>query len=92
MVYVEFVSGPYDGHREHLAHPPAEELAWLVCRDIFLLLDGQKQKGRGTITSVAIYELDVCDGQFRYQFQRAISHGDLANHLLVRQALTDGTS
>lgn len=89
VTHVEFIGGPYDGYREDVSHRPAEELGWLVCRDVFRLLDGKKHEGRGTITSVAIYELEVCDGRFQYQFVRAIPFGDLANDML--QGLADGT-
>ena len=92
MSQVEFIGGPYDGYRDDLgANRPAEELAWLVCRDVFRLFTEQKCKGRGTITSIAIYELEVADGQFQYRFVRAISSRDLADDVLVRQAMSDGT-
>lgn len=90
MPDVEFIGGAYDGHQDALgACRPAEELAWLVCRDVFRLYTGTKCKGRGTITSVAIYELEVDDGRFRYRFLRAISFNELTDDMLVKRAKTD---
>lgn len=83
---VEFVGGPYDGHKDALgACPPADRLAWLVYRDVFRLFDGMKDKGRGTITSAAIYELEVADGLFYYQFIHAISFNELTDDMLVKR-------
>ena len=78
MFEVEFIGGPYDGHKEVLGSgPPAEELAWIVCEDVFRLLVGKNCRKRGTITSVAIYELEVVDGLFHYRFLGAISFKEL---------------
>ena len=64
MFEVEFIGGPYDGHKELLGSgPPAEELAWIVGEDVFRLLAGKNRRKRGRITSVAIYELEVVDGE-----------------------------
>jgi len=73
MFEVEFIGGPYDGHKELLGSgPPAEELACVVCEDVFRLLAGKDRRKHGTITSVAIYELEVDDGLFHYRFLGAI--------------------
>ncbi len=78
MFEVEFIGGPYDGHKEVLGSgPPAEELAWIVCEDVFRLLAGKNCRKRGRITSVAIYELEVVDGLFHYRFLGAISFKEL---------------
>ena len=82
MLEVEFIGGPYDGHKEPLGSgPPTEELAWIVCEDVFRLLAGKDSRERGNITSVAIYELEVDDGLFHYRFIGAISFKELADSL-----------
>lgn len=88
MADVEFIGGPYDGHRDILGHcRPAETLAWLVCRDVFRLFAGKEGQGRGTITSVAIYELEVTDGLFQYRFMHAIAFSELMDGTFVKQAI-----
>ena len=78
MLEVEFIGGPYDGHKELLGSAcPAEELAWIVCEDVFRLLAGKDRRKHGRITSVAIYELEVVDGLFHYRFLGAISFKEL---------------
>ena len=80
MFEAEFIGGPYDGHKELLASgPPAEELAWIVCEDVFRLLAGKDRRKHGAITSVAIYELEIVDGLFRYRFLGAISFKELVD-------------
>lgn len=80
MFEVEFIGGPYDGHKELIGSgPPAEELAWIVCEDVFRLLAGKDDRKHGTITSVAIYELEVVDGLFHYWFLGAISFEELTD-------------
>jgi hypothetical protein len=80
MFEIEFIGGPYDGHKELLGSAcPAEELAWIVCEDVFRLLAGKDRRTHGRITSVAIYELEVLDGMFRYRFLHAISYKELAD-------------
>ena len=82
MLEVEFVGGPYDGHSEPIdSGPPAEELAWLVSKDVYRLLDGKDRRECGTITSVAIYTLEVDDGLFQYRFLRSISFKELVDSL-----------
>ena len=80
MLEAEFIGGPYDGHKESLGSAcPPEQLAWIVCEDVFRLLAGKDGRERGTITSVAIYELEVVDGLFHYRFLGAISFKELAD-------------
>jgi hypothetical protein len=44
MFDVEFIGGPYDGHKELLGSAcPVEELAWIVCEDVFRLLAGKER-------------------------------------------------
>ena len=82
MFEIEFIGGPYDGHKELLGPAcPAEELAWIVCEDVFRLLAGKDSRKDKRITSVAIYELDVDDGLFHYRFLSAISFKELADYV-----------
>ena len=74
---LEFLGGPFDGHKECLEARPADELAWLVCDDAFGTFAEQRHRKSGTITSVVIYELEIHDGLFRYQFLEAISLKDV---------------
>ena len=80
MLEVEVLGGLYDGHKESLGSAcPAEQLAWIVCKDVFRLLAGKDRLKHGAITSVAIYELEVVDGLFHYRFLGAISFKELAD-------------
>ena len=92
MFEVEFIGGPYDGHQGFLSSEyPAEELAWMVCEDVYRLLAGRERRNRGTMTSVAIYELDVVDGLFQYRFLRAISVNELTDSVRATGLqMTDG--
>lgn len=73
---IEFIGGPYDGHKEPCfvrpIHLPAD-LVWFVCEDVFRLLDGGDLCSGGSITSVALYELERVNGTCRYRFVGAIS-------------------
>jgi hypothetical protein len=73
---IEFIGGPYDGHvlqcLTQPVHLPAN-VVWLVCEDAFRMLDGKESCPRGSITSVAIYELEITNTVIRYRFARAIS-------------------
>ncbi|MCA9166377.1 MAG: hypothetical protein KDB23_01855 [Planctomycetales bacterium] len=74
ILEVEFVGGPLDGYREPFGPAsPAEVIAWLVSDDTFSLIADKHHRDGVTITSVAIYELELDDGSFRYQFQAATS-------------------
>jgi len=79
---IEFIGGPYDGHKQTCIkrpiHLPAD-VVWFVCEDVFRLLDGQDRRPGGSITSVALYELDLRNGAFLYRFSRAISVEQLTN-------------
>ena len=76
MCEIEFIGGPYDGHKEPCltrpVHLPAH-VVWFVCEDVFRLLDGKDHHPGGSITSVALYELEVGSSAFRYRFASAIS-------------------
>ena len=82
FLQIEFLGGPYDGHKEPgctlPAHLPAD-VVWLVCEDVFRLLDGKDHRPGGSITSVAIYELDAGNGAVRYRFAGASSVKELTH-------------
>lgn len=85
MQELEFYGGPFDGHRECLdAGRPADRVAWLVCDDAFGMLGGKPIHNLGTVTSVAIYELEVDDGRFRYDHSRSVSFKELMTSLETR--------
>jgi hypothetical protein len=62
---IEFIGGPYDGHRQP---PPArldERLSIEVSRDVFAVLEGRSGWG-APVTSVAVYDLDGRRGAYRF--------------------------
>ncbi|HWB08478.1 MAG TPA: hypothetical protein VG826_04615 [Pirellulales bacterium] len=67
---VEFIGGPYDGHRQMVPAPEAlaDTVALPVNRNIFRMLSGLPAAGDARTTSIAIYELDEIDGSARYYF------------------------
>ena len=84
MFEIEFVDGPYDGYKEPCStwpvHLPANVM-WLVCDDVFRLLNGKEHRPGGRITSVALYELEVGGGACRYRFASAISIKELTDSM-----------
>jgi hypothetical protein len=76
LLKVEFIGGPYDGHQEPCFtrpdHLPAD-VVWFVCEDVFRLLNGKGGCLGGSLTSVALYELELATGECRYRFTGAIS-------------------
>ena len=59
---IDFIGGPYDGHVLQCLTQPvhlAANVVWLVCEDAFRMLDGKESCPRGSIMSVAIYELEI---------------------------------
>jgi hypothetical protein len=73
---IEFVGGPYDGHRQVLSTPLgelAEIVALPVSRDIFRLLHGKTRGPVESITSVAVYQLEVLPTRLRHRFVGAAS-------------------
>ena len=67
---VEFVGGPYDGHRQSVPSPEAlvDTVALPVNRNIFRMLSGLPAAGEARTTSIAIYELDAEAVSPRYYF------------------------
>ncbi|HVX64808.1 MAG TPA: hypothetical protein VHC19_29590 [Pirellulales bacterium] len=75
-ILVEFIGGPFDGHRQALSIPAdslADTVALPVSRNIFQLLAGQPNAPMAPATSVAIYELEVINDRRRYYFLGATS-------------------
>lgn len=75
-ILVEFIGGPFDGHRQALSLPAdalAETVALPVSRNIFQLLAGLPNGPTAIATSVAIYELEVINDRRRYYFLGATS-------------------
>lgn len=81
---IEFIGGPYDGHKElcrtQIVHLPTD-LVWIVCEDAFRMLDGKDSHPGGSITSVAIYELEAGKDARRYRFTRSISLDELMDSM-----------
>ena len=81
---IEFIGGPYDGHKEPSFTPPIHlpaELVWFVCEDAFRLLDGKDHCPGGSFTSVALYELEAGKDAGRYRFTRSISLEELRDSM-----------
>lgn len=84
MFQVEFIGGPYDGHRQTCLFeddqlPP--NVIWPVCDDAFAQLNGTIDCRPGTITSIALYEMEWESGAARYRFIAAVALQDLENSL-----------
>ncbi len=79
MFQVEFIGGPYDGHRQnflfqHVQLPP--NVIWPVCDDAFSQLNETIHCRTGTITSIALYEIEWKSDAARYRFTAALSFKD----------------
>lgn len=73
---IEFIGGPFDGHRQMVTIPAAslaDTVALPVSRNIFRLLAGHRSVPGEVATSIAIYELDELRGRQRYFFLGATS-------------------
>ena len=81
---IEFIGGPYDGHKEpcltRAVHLPAD-VVWCVCEDAFRLLEGEESQPGGSITSVAFYELETGEDADRYRFRRSNSLPELLHSM-----------
>jgi hypothetical protein len=68
---VEFVGGPFDGHK-HVVASPGDELAALVSipvnRNMFRMLEGKPRGPKSRATSVAVYELHHEHGVWQYRY------------------------
>lgn len=71
---VEFVHGPFDGHKLVVTVEPEEALADSVAlpvnENVFRAMEGREQAPHAPVTSVAIYLLDKSPGSYpcRYYF------------------------
>ena len=85
MFNIEFIGGPYDGHRQTCLMSPNQlpsDVICLVCDDGLRLIGGGVHEQRGTFTSVALYEIDWATGTARYRFAGAIPAKDFRESLL----------
>lgn len=86
---IEFIGGPYDGHKQRLESGcPAEVVAWMVCRDAFRLLSGDESRSGRPITGVAIYELRLVQGLFQYRFLLEDSLNEFTNTVSTTRCQT----
>ena len=68
---VEFVGGPFDGHRQTVdasGDSEREVIAVPVNENVFRMLAGRPTLSRARPTSVAVYELRRQRGKYRYHF------------------------
>lgn len=73
---VEFVGGPFDGHRQTIRLPSEdrrEVIAIPVNENVFRLLEGVRQGPKSLPSSIAVYELRKRKGSCRYHFTGAKS-------------------
>ena len=84
---VEFIGGPFDGHRESVPHDPqylSEDLAWLVSDNVYRLLEGKPHGLKRPTTSIALYERQKREGRWCYCFLGTVSATEwLVEHLDV---------
>jgi len=76
LYQVEFIGGPFDGHRQPISIPPtalASMAAFPISHNIFRLLNNEADVPDAPPSSLAIYELAVVDEQPRYHFLGAAS-------------------
>lgn len=73
---VEFVGGPFDGHRQSLrisSKDWGERLAIPVSENVFRLLAGDSKGAQAPASSVAVYELRDHKRKYYYYFVEARS-------------------
>jgi hypothetical protein len=69
---VEFVGGPFDGHKHVspvLPRQRTETLALPINAEVLGVLDGSRRIAPAPVTSVAWYCLELDQGTWRYCFQ-----------------------
>ena len=84
FIEIEFIGGPFDGLKELCVTQPIQlrtDVVWLVCEDAFRQLDGKDHRPGGSITSVALYELEIWNFACRYRFVGAISPKEVTHCL-----------
>ena len=76
---IEFLGGPYDGHKVMRRTWPArlpKDLIWFVGEDAFRLIGEDNRpslRSNRSLTSVALYALEQVDDKFQYHFVGATS-------------------
>ena len=71
---VEFLGGPFDGHRLRIAatrHELAAVATFSVNKNVLELLSGAAPGPVAPVTSTAIYQLEWTAGAARYRFLRS---------------------
>ena len=69
--HVDFIGGPFDGHRQPISIPPAalaSMAAFPISQNVFRLLNNEASEPDSPTRSLAIYELAIVDEQPRYHF------------------------
>lgn len=68
-ITVEFVFGPYDGHRQRTDESHLNELVSLpISNHVFAMLHGRPAAGKEAVTGIAWYELEREGDRARYTF------------------------
>lgn len=84
---IEFLGGPYDGHKVMRRTRPErlpKDLVWLVGEDTFRLTSEVSRPSRRfnkSLTSVALYSLEKADRKYQYQFVGAVSIDQLLDSI-----------
>lgn len=79
-ILIEFVGGPFDGHKQPVPVPRGGlqgRLLLPVNEDIFRVIAGEKPTGTGTTTSFAVYRVEVAGDRVRCRFVGAKSPGEI---------------
>ena len=72
-IEIQFVGGPYDGHRQAFSDPPIiERLPMPVNENMLPLLEGKKPGSLAPTLTVARYELRRVEGKWQYHFVESI--------------------
>jgi hypothetical protein len=73
-IKIQFVGGPYDGHKQAFTDPPIlERLALPVNKNTLPLLKGKKLGSPSSTSTVARYELRRIENGWQYHFVEAVS-------------------
>jgi hypothetical protein len=88
---IEFIGGPFDGHKEFSMERPAHlaaDVIRLVGKGVLRFIDGRRHLPGQAIVSAALYELVLGSGAPRYEFVGAISAAEVAE--LMEGRVTQG--
>jgi hypothetical protein len=73
-VQIQFIGGPYDGHKQAFTNPPIiERLALPVNENMLPLLKGNKRGPPSPTSTVARYELQQVEEGWQYRFVEAVA-------------------